>query len=103
MLVELWFMYRALSFVVLTSEDNVAAGRPTRQSSVDDGASADRAIDGDVNGHYYKGSCTLTVDSTNYPWWAVDLESERLVQSVVIYNRVDGKCVQILKLCIVCS
>ncbi|KAK2189176.1 hypothetical protein NP493_114g06066 [Ridgeia piscesae] len=36
------------------------------------------------------GSCTLTVDSTNYPWWAVDLESERLVRSVVIYNRVDA-------------
>ena len=75
---------------MLTTEDNDAAGRPTRQSSVDEGGSADRANDGDVNGDYDKGSCTLTVDSTNYPWWAVDLESKRYVRSVVIYNRVDG-------------
>ena len=72
---------------------NVAAGRPTRQSSVDDGASADRANDGEVNGHYYKGSCTLTADPTNNPWWAVDLDSKRYVRSVIIYNRVDGNYV----------
>ena len=93
---KLWFKCRALSFAVLTSEANVAAGRPTRQSSVSSGASADRANDRDVNGNYFIGSCTLTVDSTNYPWWAVDLESERYVRSVVIYNRVDGNYVHFI-------
>ncbi|KAK2171487.1 hypothetical protein NP493_1061g00038 [Ridgeia piscesae] len=36
-------------------------------------------------------SCSHT-KPTDYPWWAVDLGSARLVLSVDIYNRVDCNC-----------
>ena len=80
-------------FAVVITEGNVAAGRPTKQSSEANSGASDRATDGNVNGEFNVGeSCTQTTE-LDYPWWAVDLESERLVRSVVIYNRADGKCV----------
>ena len=74
---------------------NVAVGRPSRQSSTetitDWDVGPDRANDGNVNGNMNVGqSCSHTVES-DYPWWAVDLGSVRLVLSVHIYNRVDCK------------
>ena len=84
-------------FAVLTTDDNVAAGRPTRQSSVSQGGVPERANDGNINGHFNRGqSCTHTTEDLDYPWWAVDLGSERLVLSVVIFNRVDSKCVHFI-------
>ena len=84
-------------FAVLTTDDNVAAGRPTRQSSVWDGHTSNRANDGNTNGDLEIGqSCTHTTGGLDYPWWAVDLESVRLVQSVVIYNRVNGNYVHFI-------
>ncbi|KAI0208018.1 hypothetical protein LSAT2_007353 [Lamellibrachia satsuma] len=74
---------------VLTTADNIARGRPTNQTGVLCDGSAEKGNDGNINGHFNDGrSCTHTGDS-NYPWWAVDLQSERLVTSVHIYNRVD--------------
>ncbi|KAK2178256.1 hypothetical protein NP493_551g03036 [Ridgeia piscesae] len=67
--------------------DNVALSRPTRQSSVFFGATSDRANDGNIDGHFSDKSCTFTATNLDYPWWAVDLESERHVRSVIIYNR----------------
>ena len=81
-----------MMFAVLTTDDNLAAGRPIKQSSMFEGHTPDRATDGNINGDLEIGqSCMHTTVDLDYPWWAVDLGSERLVQSVVIYNRVDGK------------
>ena len=80
-------------FAVVITEDNVAAGRPTKQSSEANSGASDRATDGNINGDFIRGqSCTHTPE-LDYPWWAVDLEYEHLVRSVVIYNRADGMCV----------
>ena len=78
---------RSLLFAVLTTADNVAVGRPARQSSVLYGATPDRAVDGNTNRDFQGGqSCTHTLGD-NYPWWAVDLETVSLVISVHIYSR----------------
>ena len=83
-----------IAVLVLTLEMNVALGRPSRQSSTEFlRAGPERANDGNVNGHLnLDKSCTHT-QLTDYPWWAVDLGSVRLVLSVDIYNRVDCKLV----------
>ena len=82
----------SLPFIDVRADDNVALGRPTRQSSEANGASSDRANDGNTNGELETGqSCAVTTDKYPNPWWAVDLGSERLVRSVVIYNRVHRK------------
>ena len=76
----------------VAAERNIALRRPSRISSSKYGGTADKANDGNINGIFNRGSCTHNEDSLK-PWWAVDLESERLVLSVHIYNRVDGTCV----------
>ncbi|KAI0242703.1 hypothetical protein LSAT2_011778 [Lamellibrachia satsuma] len=74
---------------VLTTEDNIAVGRPARQSSLFDFGTPDRVVDGNINGNsHIMKSCSHT-DIAQRPWWTVDLESERLVRSVHIYNRVE--------------
>ena len=76
---------------------NKAAGCPTRQSSVFYGCVPERANDGNINGDLDVGfSCTHTTVDLDYPWWAVDLGSEHLVRSVIIYNRVDGNYVHFI-------
>ncbi|KAI0211885.1 hypothetical protein LSAT2_003252 [Lamellibrachia satsuma] len=78
---------------VVTTDDNIAVGHPARQSSVQSGGTADKAVDGNTNGDFETGqSCVHTSSANrNNPWWAVDLLSECLVRSVQIYNRVDHK------------
>ena len=74
---------------VLAAERNIALRRPSSQSSTASGGSADRANDGNTDGVYTNGSCSQT-DTSSHAWWAVDLDHERLVLSVHIYNRIDG-------------
>ena len=83
------------SFViaVLSTEENIAFGRPTTESSTMSDCPQSNAVDGDTNGNFPDHSCTHTLDSgTAYPWWAVDLGSARHIDSVHIYNRVDCQC-----------
>jgi len=84
------YSHDSLLFEGVRAVDNVALSRPTRQSSVLFGGTSDRANDGNIDGYYSDNSCTFTA-ALDYPWWAVDLGSERLVRSVIIYNRVDGE------------
>ena len=93
-----WCFY---GFVLVTKTGdenvNVAAGRPSRQSSVFEKDTADRANDGNINGVFDVGlSCTQTSEPGAYPWWAVDLEAELLVRTVIIFNRVDGNYVHFI-------
>ena len=90
-MVIITYSHDSLLFVDVKAIDNIALNRTTKQSSEANGGAPDRANDGNIDGYYLANSCTSTDGALDYPWWAVDLGSERLVRSVVIYNRVDGK------------
>jgi hypothetical protein len=69
--------------------DNVALGKPARQSSIFEGYTpANLANDGNTEGNFQLGS----VSSTNVDlgaWWEIDLGEVHEVSEVVIYNRTD--------------
>lgn len=69
--------------------DNIALGKPARQSSTFEGYTpANLANDGNTEGNFHLGS----VSSTNVElgaWWEVDLGAMHEVYEVVIYNRTD--------------
>ena len=59
-----------------------------KQSSTAFGASAERALDRDVNGRFGAGSVTHTT-STAEPYWAADLGSVADISEIRIWNRTD--------------
>lgn len=67
---------------------NVAAGRQASQSSTDGLAYEWRAVDGNINGDYSRGSVSSTKKEVR-PWWSVNLASAHLVSKVVLWNRTD--------------
>jgi F5/8 type C domain len=67
---------------------NVAAGKPARQSSTYFAASADRAVDGIIDGDFTRGSTTHTALESR-PWWRVDLGQAHKITRVVLWNRTD--------------
>jgi len=71
--------------------ENLALKRPTQQSSTAENgaASAKRAVDGDTNGDFKKGSVSHTNFEEN-PWWQVDLGADFAVEEVRIWNRTDN-------------
>ena len=87
-----YIYFVSLSMIaVLSTEENIAFGRPTNGSSVQGNGPPKNAVDGDTNGNFLHRSCTQTIGSA-YPWWAVDLGSPRHIDTVHIYNRVDCEC-----------
>ncbi|XP_055521982.1 fucolectin-1-like [Leucoraja erinacea] len=58
------------------------------QSSIDEGAVAERANDGTIDTDFTHGSCARTIKSKN-PWWRVDLKESYSVSDVRITNRAD--------------
>jgi len=70
---------------------NIARDGKASQSSDYKTALASLAIDGETEGDYYKAnSVTHTSIEGSNPWWEVDLGSERSIESIVVWNRVDG-------------
>jgi hypothetical protein len=67
---------------------NIARGKPAQQSSTTQGGEASRAVDGNIDTIYAHGSCTHT-HYDNEPWWMVDLETNRKIGGVQIWNRGD--------------
>ncbi|KAL0189952.1 hypothetical protein M9458_017051, partial [Cirrhinus mrigala] len=57
-------------------------------SSVYAAGDAEKAVDGNRDSEYRKGSCTLTKTEFN-PWWRVDLENVYSISKVAITNRED--------------
>lgn len=74
---------------VLSGEENLALKGAAKQSSTDFGGDAQRAIDGNTDGDYVKKSVTHTGKQSN-PWWEVDLGEARPIDSIRIWNRMDG-------------
>ena len=75
---------------VFSGNQNVALNGIASQSSDYSNAKASRAIDGNTNGDYNKGSVTHTATGKNDPFWEVDLKSMQNISSIIIWNRTDG-------------
>ena len=67
----------------------MSAGKPTVQSSVDKGGSAERAVDGNSDTSWGGNSCTHTrLDSELHePFWRVDLRQAVAISLVRVVNR----------------
>jgi len=52
------------------------------------GSTADKAIDGNTDGFYWNGSVTHTNYEVN-PWWQVDLNNSRQINTIQVWNRTD--------------
>jgi hypothetical protein len=63
------------------------SGKAIQSSNYGD-AEAGRAIDGNPEGVFEKGSVTHTNESAN-PWWLLDLASNQDIGKLVIHNRAD--------------
>lgn len=70
---------------------NLAAGRPATQSSTFGAAEAGRAVDGNTDGAYGRGSVSHT-NNAEGNWWQVDLGSALPIRGVAIWNRTDSNC-----------
>ena len=67
---------------------NIALGKPARQSTTAFGGDASRAVDGNTSGQWGAGSVTHTEDE-RYAWWEVDLGAIYELDHIVIWNRED--------------
>jgi hypothetical protein len=72
----------------------LAPGTVKTQSSLTWGGVAERAADGNTNGHYWAHSVTHTNSGPNQ-WWQVDLLSPATISSIVIWPRTDC-CTELL-------
>lgn len=75
---------------VFSGNQNVALKGIASQSSDYSNAKASRAIDGNTNGDYNKGSVSHTATGKNDPFWEVDLKSIHDISRIIIWNRTDG-------------
>jgi hypothetical protein len=75
---------------VFNGKENVAVKRPAKQSSLYTDAAASRAVDGNTDGIYAKGSVAHTSGQDSDPWWEVELAGDLPVERVVVWNRTDG-------------
>lgn len=69
---------------------NVARAGRARQSSVELGARAARAVDGNTDGDFALMSSTRTTAEDD-PWWELDLGRTHPLDEVAIWNRTDGE------------
>ncbi|MEX2214311.1 MAG: PVC-type heme-binding CxxCH protein [Phycisphaeraceae bacterium] len=74
---------------VYSAGANVARGKPAKQSTVANGGTADKAVDGNTNTVFGAGSATHTNENSKNPWWEVDLGAEYAIDSIKIWNRTD--------------
>ena len=75
---------------VFSAGKNVAVKRPAKQSSLYTNAAASRAVDGNTEGDYAKGSVAHTSGNDIDPWWEVELAGDLSIDEVVVWNRTDG-------------
>ncbi len=75
---------------VFSDGKNIARMGKAKQSSTAHGGTADRAIDGNKSGTYGDGGQTHSSESTDAPWWELDLGREVPIEKIAIYNRTDG-------------
>ena len=71
-------------------EANYALNKETNQACTVEGASAERAVDGNTNGSFYEDFSVSQTCWEDMAWWEVDLGQVRNIGSILIYNRTDG-------------
>ena len=71
-----------------TAVNNIALGKPTRQSEVKYDGSSDIAVDGNTVGIQSFGGVTHTEHHIS-PYWQVDLEHNATINKVYFWNRID--------------
>ena len=71
---------------------NIAPTGTANQSSTRFGGVAARAIDENTNGVYNNRSVTHT-NTEAAPWWDLDLDSDRDIDTITVWNRTDLCCV----------
>ncbi len=76
--------------------DNIARLKSVNQSSTEWSLGAEKAIDGNTEGHMDSSSITHTSEGevlggpgTLNPWWEIDLGEETFVSAIEIFNRTD--------------
>ncbi|MBD0836064.1 galactose-binding domain-containing protein [Aestuariibaculum suncheonense] len=82
------FYWESAHSVVNIIPYNLALNKPANESSVQSGALASRAVDGDTSGNWIDGSVAHTL-SEFQPWWQVDLGNLADITNIKLYNRTD--------------
>ena len=72
---------------VFKNGKNVALKKPATQISTGYGGAASRAVDGNTDPDYHKGSVTHTQPGSSNPWWEVDLGRAVNIEEIVLINR----------------
>ncbi|MFT4549620.1 MAG: hypothetical protein ACI9MB_003594 [Verrucomicrobiales bacterium] len=75
---------------VFSGSENIATKGKASQTGQFADAAAGRAIDGETDGDYNKGSVAHTAVEKDDPFWEVDLGAEQDISRIVIWNRTDG-------------
>ena len=73
------------------ASSNLAPAGIASQSSTDFDGAAGRAIDGNTDGRYNRGSVTHT-EREPEPWWELALSAPTDIQRIVLFNRSNGCC-----------
>jgi hypothetical protein len=68
---------------------NLAVGKRASQSSTGYGGQPGRAVDGNLDGHYFHGNSVSHTNHERGAWWQVNLGHSYRIKSVRIMNRTD--------------
>uniref|UniRef100_A0A8C2XS97 Fucolectin tachylectin-4 pentraxin-1 domain-containing protein n=1 Tax=Cyclopterus lumpus TaxID=8103 RepID=A0A8C2XS97_CYCLU len=78
-----WFLLPVCVHLLCSLLQNVAWKKEAVQSSQGNWAAAGRAVDGNTDGRFHKGSCTSTEEESD-PWWRVDLQNAYKINAITI-------------------
>ena len=80
-------LYLLQLMYTVSAAENVALGQNTFQSGISYSGDPRRAVDGNKDPTYSNLSCTHTALDEMNPWWAVDLQRDRVSLTIYISNR----------------
>jgi DNA-binding protein Fis len=75
---------------IFQGDKNVAQSGEARQSSTAFEGPAKLALDGNTNGDFNGARSTTHTETSNSPWWEVDLKQPVAIDRVTLWNRTDG-------------
>lgn len=75
---------------VFQADKNIASQGTATQSSTTHAGTANLAIDGNTNGHFFNAKSTTHTNIEVKPWWELNLKKESPVDRIAIWNRTDG-------------
>lgn len=75
---------------VFAGDQELAQGKPARQSSTAYDGPAGLAVDGNTDGDFFAAKSTTHTEQQQSPWWEVDLQQPASISQLVIWNRSDS-------------